>query len=167
MLPERVPTVAEILRDIRNIKQRIDCKVFDVAVGVLIPIYNRSNDVVFAAAKGDTSIHHVGIKHNSILIWSKYQGKIIFLLRLYENLQICANSLYLFVCLFYVGKQQKDVCFAQSLSHANEICQIYQLTSNSIESISYKGTVISDICLQEVGAAAEWDCANHSLLVKY
>lgn len=67
---------------------------------------------------------------------------------------------YLFVCLFYAGKQKKDVCFAQSLSHFNEICHIYQLTSNSIESISYQGTAISDICLQENGAAAEWNCAN-------
>lgn len=47
------------------------------------------------------------------------------------------------------------MCFARSLLHSNEICHLYQLTSNSIENISYQGNALSDISPKEIETAAQ------------
>lgn len=47
---------------------------FGCASGILIPIYDRSKDVLLMAAKSDVSIYHVGIRKDMLEIWSRYQG---------------------------------------------------------------------------------------------
>lgn len=63
------------LRDTRRLDKVVNRTSFGCANGILIPIYDRSKDVLFLAAKSDTSIYHVGVPKNILLAWHRYQGK--------------------------------------------------------------------------------------------
>lgn len=64
------------LRDRRRLDGIVARKDFSSSNGVLIPVYDRSNDLLLLAAKSDNSIYQVGMAKNILEIWSRYQGKI-------------------------------------------------------------------------------------------
>lgn len=63
------------LRDVRSFDKVVNRTSFGCASGILIPVYDRSKDVLLLAAKGDTSIYHVGVRNDIFETWYRYQGK--------------------------------------------------------------------------------------------
>lgn len=62
---------------------------FDAAVSILIPLYNRKNDLFLLGKKGDFTIHQIGIGTNQLHFFSKYEGTtMIFSFSQIENVNI-------------------------------------------------------------------------------
>lgn len=66
------------VRDVRCFRNPVIAKVFELALGVLIPLYDSANETLFLGKKGDNSLLHVGIGATSLATFSKYTGTITY-----------------------------------------------------------------------------------------
>lgn len=63
------------LRDIRNFQREVYKVSFDAAVGILIPLLEKENDLLLLGKKGDNIIQQIGLEPNALSYYSKYVGK--------------------------------------------------------------------------------------------
>lgn len=74
------------LRDIRNLKSEIYKHAFDSASGILIPEYERENDILLLGKKGDNTIQQIGLGENSLFLYSKFTGSYVYQMNQKKNL---------------------------------------------------------------------------------
>lgn len=83
----------------RNFKTEIYKETFAASMGILIPLYEKENDLLLLGNKGDSTIQQIGLGPNNVTYFSKYTGEHIkyFLAPKILKLAYKTRNLYIYV----------------------------------------------------------------------
>lgn len=75
---------------------------FDASIGILIPLYDKENDLLLLGKKGDNTIQQIGLGPDKLYFFSKYIGKYFELLLFTTelNARYCIFASFIEICAF-------------------------------------------------------------------